>query len=134
MFSNLQWAIAADNPVATLAMFTVVDTAVGVMPVPSRIVDDVGPKPLPSAPSTSEATKPAKATSRYSDIGARRYQPTPRLGRTICRGFQPPDAGGVLRARDSDERARRQPVHAGLASVRCRSPATTGAARDLRPR
>ena len=36
------------------------------MPVLSRMLDDVGPKPMPSAPSTSDATKPASATSTSS--------------------------------------------------------------------
>jgi hypothetical protein len=33
-----------------------------------RIVDDVGPKPMPSAPSTIDAKKPANKTRRMSLI------------------------------------------------------------------
>ena len=45
---------------------SVVDTPAGDSPVLSRMLDDVGPKPMPSAPSTSEAANPARATRRSS--------------------------------------------------------------------
>src|SRR5687768_11996894 len=77
MFSKRQWEMAAATPVATLAKFTVVDTAAGDNPVPRRIVDEVGPRPIPSEPSTSDATNPARATSSRSDIS------TNSIGKTL---------------------------------------------------
>ena len=61
MFSNRQCEMAADSPVATLARLTVVDAAAGDSPAPRRMVEEVGPKPMPKAPSTSEATNPASS-------------------------------------------------------------------------
>lgn len=63
MLPNRQWATPPEMPQATLARLTVVDTAAGARPAPSRIVDEVGPKPIPRAPSINEATNPASATS-----------------------------------------------------------------------
>src|SRR5690606_10827051 len=68
-----QWATPPAMPVATFARLTVLDTAVGVSPATSRIVDDVGPNPMPSAPSTSEATNPASATSTRASIANKTY-------------------------------------------------------------
>ena len=68
MFLNRQCEIAAASPVATLARFTTVDAAAGDRPVPRRIVDEVGPKPMPRAPSTMEAQNPASATKKSCDV------------------------------------------------------------------
>jgi hypothetical protein len=62
MLRNRQWDTPAARPVATFARLTVVDTAAGESPVPNRMLDEVGPKPMPRAPSTNEAQKPASAT------------------------------------------------------------------------
>ena len=67
MLPKRQCATPATSPVATLARFTVVDTAAGDRPVLSRMLDDVGPKPMPSAPSTIAAVKPARATRKSSN-------------------------------------------------------------------
>ena len=53
-------------PVATFAMLTVADTAVGLTPDDSRMLDEVGPKPMPSAPSTNAAANPAMPTTTRS--------------------------------------------------------------------
>ncbi len=66
MLRKRQCEIAAAMPVATLARFTVVDTPAGDRPVLSRMLDEVGPKPIPSAPSTSDAANPAIATMTSS--------------------------------------------------------------------
>ncbi len=68
MLPNRQCDTPPTTPVATLAMLTVADTAAGLSPEDSRMLDDVGPKPMPSAPSTNDAAKPARATSRMSFI------------------------------------------------------------------
>ncbi len=68
MLPKRQWARAADNPVATLARFTVVDTAAGERPVAKRMLEDVGPNPIPRAPSTNDARNPATATMTSSVI------------------------------------------------------------------
>ena len=69
-----QWAAPLAVPVTTLARLTVVDTAAGVSPVASRIDDEVGPNPIPSAPSTNEAVNPASATSTRVPITIYSYQ------------------------------------------------------------
>ena len=66
MLRNRQWETAAAMPVATLARLTVVDTPAGDSPVLRRMLDEVGPKPMPSAPSTRDAANPARATRRSS--------------------------------------------------------------------
>ena len=66
MLRKRQCEIAAAIPVATFARFTVVDTPAGDSPVLSRMLDEVGPKPIPSAPSTSDAANPATATMTSS--------------------------------------------------------------------
>src|ERR687897_384285 len=71
MLRNRQWEMAAAMPVATLAMLTVPETDAGLRPAPSRMLELVGPKPIPSAPSTSEAQNPARATSKSSSIDNR---------------------------------------------------------------
>ena len=76
MLRNRQCETPAARPVATLARLTVVDTAAGGRPVASRMDDEVGPKPIPSAPSTSEAAKPASATSTNSSIHTKSYRTT----------------------------------------------------------
>jgi hypothetical protein len=55
-------------PVATFDRFTVADVVIGLMPLASRTLDDVGPKPMPSAPSTSDAAKPARPARSNSII------------------------------------------------------------------
>src|SRR5688572_12585954 len=60
-------------PVATLARFTVVETAAGERPVLRRIVELVGPKPMPRAPSTMAAQKPASPISSRSPISDQVY-------------------------------------------------------------
>ena len=74
MLPKRQWARAADNPVATLARFTVVDTAAGERPVAKRMLEDVGPNPIPRAPSTNDARNPATATMTSSVIPNRIYR------------------------------------------------------------
>ena len=59
------------KPVAILARLTVVDTVAGERPWLSRMLVDVGPNPMPSAPSTIEAQKPAIATTTMSSTGHR---------------------------------------------------------------
>ena len=68
MLRNRQWEMAEAMPVATLAMLTVLETDAGLRPAPSRMLELVGPKPMPSAPSTSEAQNPARATSKSSSM------------------------------------------------------------------
>ena len=80
MLPKRQWAAAALSPVATLARFTVVDTAADDMPVPSRMLADVGPKPMPSAPSTRDAAKPARNTISRSFISRSKVMEVPRNG------------------------------------------------------
>ena len=62
MFPKRQCETPAASPVKTLAMFTLADAAAGLTPVLSRMLDDVGPNPIPSAPSTMDAKKPARPT------------------------------------------------------------------------
>src|SRR5918994_1481040 len=81
MLRNRQWEMAAAMPVATLAMLTVPDTEAGLGPAPSKMLELVGPKPIPSAPSTSEAQNPARATSKSSSIDNCSH----RLHRKYCR-------------------------------------------------
>ena len=69
MFLNFQCDTPAEIPVNTLAMLTVAEAAAGLSPLLSRIVDQVGPKPMPSAPSTMDAANPASATMTRSFIG-----------------------------------------------------------------
>lgn len=52
------------KPVATFTKFTVLQTAAGCRPAVSRMLDDVGPNPMPRAPSTNEAAKPPNPTRR----------------------------------------------------------------------
>ncbi len=66
MLRNRQWEIDDATPVATLARLTVVETDAGGSPTPSRMLELVGPKPMPRAPSTSDAQKPARATKARS--------------------------------------------------------------------
>ena len=47
MLRSRQWAAPATMPVTTLARLTDVETAPGLMPVLSKTLDDVGPKPMP---------------------------------------------------------------------------------------
>src|ERR671919_74777 len=75
MLRNRQWEMAAAMPVATLATLTVPETVAGLRPTPSRMLELVGPKPIPSAPSTSEAQNPAMATSKSSCIDNFSRQP-----------------------------------------------------------
>jgi hypothetical protein len=63
-----QWEAPLTIPVATLARLTVADTAAGLRPDESKMLDDVGPNPIPSAPSTNDAANPAIATIRMSFI------------------------------------------------------------------
>ena len=66
MFLKRQCDTPAATPVATLARLMLADAAAGLTPALSRMLDDVGPNPMPSAPSTIEATKPpAATTSRF---------------------------------------------------------------------
>src|SRR5437762_11617091 len=62
-----QWAAPPATPVATLARLTVADTALGERPALSRIVELVGPNPMPSTPSIIVAVNPARATKRSCD-------------------------------------------------------------------
>lgn len=50
------------RPVTTLARLTVVDAAAGDSPAPSRMLEAVGPNPMPRAPSTRQARNPARPT------------------------------------------------------------------------
>jgi hypothetical protein len=68
MLRNCQCETPDARPEATLARFTVVDTALGGRPMLRSTVEDVGPNPMPSAPSTMAAMKPARPTSRSSSI------------------------------------------------------------------
>ena len=66
MLFSRQCDTPAARPLATFARLTVADTAAGLIPALSRMLDDVGPKPMPSAPSTMDAKKPANAISASS--------------------------------------------------------------------
>ena len=68
MLPKRQWAPAALSPVATLARLTMVDTAAGENPWDRRMLDDVGPNPMPRAPSTIDARNPANPTMNRSPI------------------------------------------------------------------
>ena len=63
---NRQCEAPPTTPVTTLAMFTVADTPTGLTPDDSRMLDDVGPKPIPSDPSTKAAANPARPTTMIS--------------------------------------------------------------------
>jgi hypothetical protein len=47
---------------------TVVETAAGESPDPKRMLEEAGPKPMPRAPSTNDATNPAMKTISNSSI------------------------------------------------------------------
>src|SRR5688572_7038324 len=87
MLRNRQWEMAATMPVATLARLTVPETAAGLRPAPSKMLELVGPKPIPSAPSTSEAQKPARATSKSTSIDNFSYRLIEmlQLSHPVCR-------------------------------------------------
>lgn len=60
-------------PVTTLAMLTVVETDAGASPLLRRMLELVGPNPMPRAPSTSEAQNPARAIITSSSIPDQLY-------------------------------------------------------------
>jgi hypothetical protein len=68
MFSNRQCDKPAASPPATVARLTVGDVAAGERPVLNKMLDDVGPNPMPRAPSTIAAKNPASPTTNHSGI------------------------------------------------------------------
>ena len=68
MFPNRQWETAALMPVATFTRLTVTEMPAGESPVPRRMLEEVGPKPMPRAPSTNDAANPARKTISSSLI------------------------------------------------------------------
>src|SRR3712207_4925091 len=97
MWRNRQWEMAAAMPVTTLAMLTVPETVAGLRPAPSNMLELVGPKPIPSAPSTSEAQNPARATSNSSSIDGFSYRFRNTEGFAPGRASQCFTAGAFLR-------------------------------------
>ena len=122
MLRSRQCDTPATTPVTTLARLTEVDTAPGLMPVLSKRLDDVGPKPMPSTPSTIAAKKPASATTTRSPIERKSYRSTG------IRASRAPPIGGpnrrriVLTARSAIRSGRRQqPGDRPTRTARCRS-------------
>ncbi len=68
MFPNRQCDTPAARPVAIFARFTVAEVAAGLIPLASRMLALDGPNPIPRAPSTMAAKKPARPTRRSSLI------------------------------------------------------------------
>src|SRR5688572_32913104 len=91
MLRNRQCDTAATTPVTTFARLTVVDTAAGARPLPSRMLELVGPKPIPRAPSTSVAAKPAVANRIKSYIfkGNTRFERVGLFEQEACHPVSP---------------------------------------------